>query len=236
MARRLGFGALALLLVHCSSDTTDEQSATCAGTAKSQCAAFCGSDVVGQEICVEGEWRCPSGYVRGSECPPGTCFGYSICCGPSGEHASKICPSSDALLSPASGSCPAGFVDCQFPDGGGSGGGGSGGAGGATLDAGGMVADCLANAYSCDFCCGKFYWDEVLEFAKTVSPCVCAAGGPCPGDCNSNGVCDPQGSACNACLLAQLSPTAPCAAAVAGCSSSKCQAYVKCLASCGTPP
>lgn len=218
--------------------------ATCKGNAATRCAAGCGSDVVLQEVCVNGEWRCPEGSVRGSDCPPGTCFGFSICCGPGGDHKSKICPTYDGLPSPALGKCPDGYFDCQFGDGGpsdgsgGGGGGGSGGTGGEPPDAPGLLAECLTSkGQSCAFCCGKYFSSEMKAFGATLQPCVCASGGPCASACTDNGFCtDPSfgpSSTCEPCLLAQRAPNAACAASVTACAASAtCAPYLECLSLC----
>lgn len=252
MLRGLGPIALMVVLIQCSSQSsspagigTGGNAAACDGSGEHRCAAFCGSDALEQEVCVGGAWRCPEGSVRGADCPPGTCFGYSKCCGPNGETSAKICPKSDSLPSPGAGHCPDGFVDCQFPGAdGGAGGGGSGGTGGTggagPPDAGALLAECFAQKYSCAFCCGKYFSETRGVFHATLEPCVCAAGGPCQVACGNNGFCGSPGqgpsSTCEPCLLAQLSSGAPCAASVATCASSTCKPYVDCLASCGVPP
>ncbi|MBK7581675.1 MAG: hypothetical protein IPI67_15885 [Myxococcales bacterium] len=215
---------------------------SCKGSAQTRCAAGCGSDVVAQEICVAGEWRCPEGTVRGSDCPPGTCFGYSDCCGPNGDHKSKICPTYDGLPSPASGKCPDGYYDCQFgdggPSGGSGGGGGSGGSGGEPPDASELLAECVAaKAQPCAFCCGKYLYSEMQAFGTTLQPCVCADGGPCAAACGDNGFCSNPSSGpsstCEACLLAQRAPSAACSSSVSACAASAaCAPYLDCLSWC----
>ena len=77
----------------CSSDETAAE-AKCSGQGGTECAAFCGSDQVASLVCVDGEWKCPSGYVRGTtECPAGTCFGPpQECCSATGARTTTTPP------------------------------------------------------------------------------------------------------------------------------------------------
>jgi len=88
----------------------EESDATCPGNGGTECAKHCGSDVVAELECVNGEWKCPSGYVHGyKDCPAGTCFGPPAqCCSPTGESAPQVCsPYAGGL--PSGGTCPAGY-------------------------------------------------------------------------------------------------------------------------------
>src|SRR5450432_4816370 len=94
----LVLSVVALVLSSCGANSQDETS-TCAGESTGVCAAFCGSDVVGDTVCVHGRWQCPEGMVNGiTECPAGTCFGPSAhCCNPRDQtaFASGVCQSSE---------------------------------------------------------------------------------------------------------------------------------------------
>lgn len=92
----------------CSSDETAAE-AKCSGQGGTECAAFCGSDQVASLVCVDGEWKCPSGYVRGTtECPAGTCFGPpQECCSATGARTPMTCEPFEGGL-PSTGSCPPG--------------------------------------------------------------------------------------------------------------------------------
>jgi hypothetical protein len=232
--------ALALLLVAgCLTDPGDElpaagtnagASTACQGESGGyECASFCGSDVVGARVCVDGEWRCPDGMVDGyRDCPPGTCFGPPTrCCDADGNQYAPFCAPYEGGLRSA-GDCPAGTQHCGWqgfdagpdvppPD----------------FDAG--LAACLDGGEDCALCCDKYRSPEQDVAFDLLRACACA--GPCSAACRAEGsYCEGTGpsSSCTTCLVGLLqADSTACAGEIADCRArGDCAPWLDCRAKC----
>lgn len=141
-----------------------------------ECVPSCGGDVIGQAECVGGAWQCEPGWVKMSDCPPGSCFGLPLPCETCPPGQGWTCEPSEACA----GSCD-GLVCLECP------------AQGGVAVFGACACSCDAvGQYACELapgCCNEDWDCGDAVYVPCVNH-VCKT--PVPGGCWSDAECQPS--------------------------------------------